>query len=68
MLKPIFDEAESLLKDEDPDMREMASEAMTVAKQAIEILLADLQRLLLPRDPNDKNNVFLEVRAGTGGE
>ncbi|MBQ77200.1 MAG: peptide chain release factor 1 [Cellvibrionales bacterium] len=63
-----IDEAESLLKDEDPDMREMASEAMAVARKAIEALSADLQRLLLPRDPNDKNNVFLEVRAGTGGD
>lgn len=62
------DEAESLLKDEDPDMREMASEAMGVAKQALEGLAAELQQLLLPRDPNDKNNVFLEVRAGTGGD
>ena len=40
-----IDEAESLLKDEDPDMREMASEAIAVAKQAIDTLSVDLQRL-----------------------
>lgn len=63
-----IDEAESLLKDDDPDMREMAVEDFTNGKKALEIIEAELQRLLLPRDPNDKNNVFLEVRAGTGGD
>ena len=61
-------EAESLLKDDDPEMRQMASEDLASSKKSIEILEAELQRLLLPRDPNDKNNVFLEVRAGTGGD
>lgn len=61
-------EAESLLKDDDPDMREMAAEDLAASKAELEILSARLQALLLPRDPNDKNNVFLEVRAGTGGD
>ncbi|MCH1487452.1 MAG: peptide chain release factor 1 [Pseudomonadales bacterium] len=61
-------EAEGLLKDDDPDMRELAEDDLAVGKASLEILSADLQSLLLPRDPNDKNNVFLEVRAGTGGD
>lgn len=61
-------EAEGLLKDDDPDMRQMAAEDLTSSKKNIEALEAELQKLLLPRDPNDKNNVFLEVRAGTGGD
>lgn len=61
-------EAESLLKDDDAEMRELAAEDLTNGKKAIESLEEELQRLLLPRDPNDKNNVFLEVRAGTGGD
>ena len=61
-------EAQSLLQDEDPDMRDLAAEDLSAAKDQIEHLETDLQRLLLPRDPNDRNNVFLEVRAGTGGD
>lgn len=61
-------EAEELLKDDDPDMREMAAEDVAVSKESILALESELQNLLLPRDPNDKNNVFLEVRAGTGGD
>ena len=61
-------EAESLLKDDDPDMRQMAADDLASSKKNIEGLEAELQKLLLPRDPNDKNNVFLEVRAGTGGD
>lgn len=63
-----IDEAESLLKDDDPDMRELAADDLASGKARIETLEIDLQHLLLPRDPNDKNNVFLEIRAGTGGD
>ena len=61
-------DAESLLDDDDPEMRAMAGDDMATADADIERLEAELQRLLLPRDPNDRNNVFLEVRAGTGGD
>lgn len=61
-------EAEGLLKDDDAEMRELASEDYAASKKLIESLELELQQLLLPRDPNDKNNVFLEVRAGTGGD
>ncbi len=66
--KEQMSEAESLLKDEDPEMRAMATEDFLESKKDVEILEVELQRLLLPRDANDKNNVFLEVRAGTGGD
>ncbi|MDE3270546.1 peptide chain release factor 1 [Pseudoalteromonas sp. G4] len=60
--------AEEMLKDNDPDMREMAQEEFKEAKANIEALEDELQVLMLPKDPRDNNNVFLEVRAGTGGD
>ncbi|WP_422910045.1 peptide chain release factor 1 [Pseudomonas sp. MAC6] len=60
--------AQALLKDSDPDMREMAEEEVAEAKAQLIELEATLQRMLLPKDPNDGRNVFLEVRAGTGGD
>ncbi len=63
-----IDEAQSLMKDGDADMREMAEEELKEATQNLEGLDRDLQTLLLPKDPNDKSNVFLEIRAGTGGD
>ncbi|HUN91532.1 MAG TPA: peptide chain release factor 1 [Burkholderiaceae bacterium] len=52
----------------DPDLRALAEEEATAARARIEALEGELERLLLPRDPNDERNVFLEIRAGTGGE
>lgn len=63
-----IEEAQSLMKDGDADMREMAEEELKEATQNLESLDTDLQTLLLPKDPNDKSNVFLEIRAGTGGD
>ncbi|MCG7568299.1 peptide chain release factor 1 [Pseudoalteromonas ruthenica] len=60
--------AQEMLKDSDPDMREMAQEEYKEAKAQVESLEEQLQVLMLPRDPRDNNNVFLEVRAGTGGD
>ena len=60
--------AQALLKDNDPDMREMAVEEVREAKERLIELEKDLQRMLLPKDPNDGRNVFLEIRAGTGGD
>jgi len=60
--------AQALLKDSDADMREMAEEEVASAKEQLVVLEERLQRMLLPRDPNDGRNVFLEVRAGTGGD
>jgi peptide chain release factor 1 len=52
----------------DPDMKALAEEETHAARARMEAIEADLQRLLLPRDPNDERNIFLEVRAGTGGD
>ena len=59
-------EAESMLAD--PDMREFAEEEMAAAKARLPELEIDLQKLLLPKDPNDERSVLLEIRAGTGGD
>lgn len=60
--------AQALLKDSDPDLREMAVEEVREAKEQLQVLESQLQRMLLPKDPNDGRNVFLEIRAGTGGD
>ncbi len=52
----------------DPDMKEFAEEEMKAAKARLPELETGLQKLLLPKDPNDERNVILEIRAGTGGE
>jgi peptide chain release factor 1 len=52
----------------DPEMAEMAAEEVAAASAELERLEGELQRLLLPRDPDDARNAFLEIRAGTGGD
>ena len=59
-------QAESLLSD--PDMKELAQQEIQDARAALDALEAQLQVALLPRDPDDSRNVFVEIRAGTGGE
>jgi peptide chain release factor 1 len=49
-------------------MKDFAEEEIKSAKERMENMQADLQRLLLPKDPNDDKNIFLEIRAGTGGD
>jgi len=60
--------AEEMKQDSDPEMREMALEEWLLAKQQCAKIENDLQTLLLPKDPDDDCNTFLEVRAGTGGD
>jgi len=60
--------AESMLKDNDPEIREMADLELKQSKAALEELEIELQKLLLPKDPNDESNIYLEIRAGTGGD
>jgi len=63
-----LDESMELLRDKDPDIKEMARdevEALTLKRDNLE---DDLKKLLLPKDPNDDKNVIIEIRAGTGGE
>ena len=52
----------------DASMKAYADEELKKARVALERLEAELQKALLPRDPNDDRNLFLEVRAGTGGD
>jgi peptide chain release factor 1 len=57
-----------MLQDSDPDLQAMAKEEIAIAAVQTEALLAQLQRMLLPKDPDDARNAFLEIRAGTGGD
>ncbi|HZP87100.1 MAG TPA: peptide chain release factor 1 [Burkholderiales bacterium] len=52
----------------DPEMKELAEAEVREGKERLLAIEAELQRLLLPRDPNDERNIFLEIRAGTGGD
>ena len=52
----------------DPDMRDLAHEELAVSERKLAKLETDLQTALLPRNPNDERNIFLEIRAGTGGD
>jgi peptide chain release factor 1 len=52
----------------DPALRSFAEDELRAARTAMERLEAELQKVLLPRDPNDERNIFLEIRAGTGGD
>ena len=63
-----IEEAKVLVNDPDPDMQEMGKEELALALTGLEEQEANLQVLLIPTDPNDSHNVFLEVRAGTGGD
>jgi len=63
-----LEEARAMLAEDDPELRAMAeAEIETLADQA-EALEAELHRHLIPKDPHDNANVFLEIRAGTGGD
>lgn len=61
-----IEDAETLL--DDPEMREMAREELSAAREEREKLYHKLRILLLPRDPNDEKNVIMELRGGVGGE
>jgi peptide chain release factor 1 len=67
-LKKQLEDTREMLKDPDPDVRELAQaefEELTAKEPEME---SALKRMLLPKDPNDERDVFVEVRAGTGGE
>jgi len=51
----------------DPEMAELAKESIADSQQQLQAIEPELQKLLIPRDPNDQKNIYLEVRAGTGG-
>ncbi|MFT4635571.1 MAG: peptide chain release factor 1, partial [Chitinophagales bacterium] len=60
--------AQMMIDEDDKEMRKMGHDEMNEIKARQDILLTDLQKLLLPKDPNDDSNIFLEIRAGTGGD
>ena len=59
-------EAESMLSD--PEMKAFAQEEIEAGKKRLEEIEVELQKLLIPKDPNDDKNIILEIRAGTGGD
>ena len=61
-------ESETLLRSEDPELRELAKEEYYEARSQREDLEKQLQILLIPRDPDDDKSVIVEIRAGVGGE
>ena len=63
-----IEETRLLLEDDDPQMRSMAETEISELEQSMQNSLDELQRLLLPKDPKDSRNIFLEIRAGTGGD
>ena len=61
-------DALEMMNDSDPEIKSMAADELEEAKANMESLSLDLQKMLLPKDPNDDNNIYLEIRAGTGGD
>ena len=67
--KEALDEAEGILKDGgDQDLVDLAKEEIKELRPAVEAYEKQLTILLLPKDPNDDKNIFLEIRAGAGGD
>jgi len=60
--------AQEMLADADPDMRTLGAEEVGRVGRDIAAADADLRKLLIPKDPRDDKNIFLEIRAGTGGD
>lgn len=62
------DRSDALEMMQDDELRELAKESLSEADESLERLDHELSVLLLPKDPNDSKNIYLEVRAGTGGD
>jgi peptide chain release factor 1 len=63
-----LDVARDMLQDKDPTVRQLAQEELNIAGVLKDALELELNKLLLPIDPMDDRNIFLEIRAGTGGD
>ncbi len=63
-----IEDASAMLEESDPEMRELAKDELPRLKSEREKLLKELKLMLVPKDPRDSKSVFLEIRAGTGGE
>jgi len=57
-----------MAEDDDPAIRRLANDEMPRLQSELEENVQTLRKLLIPKDPNDQRNIFLEVRAGTGGD
>jgi peptide chain release factor 1 len=63
-----IEESEEMMKDSDPEIQEMAKEEFKQAKDRLLVLEEELKLELAPKDPNDKKNCLMEIRAGAGGD
>lgn len=69
--KRVFDgiaNAKEMMKDEDPEMKEMAKSELDLLNDSLDKLNEDIKVLLIPKDPEDSKNAIMEIRAGTGGD
>ncbi len=67
-LQQEWDDIQAWLKDDDKELKQLAEQEYPIVKQKLEDMAEALQWDLIPQDPNDEKNVYLEVRAGTGGD
>ena len=67
-LRAALDEARALATGDDEELRELAEAELSALTEQLDASEAELQRLLLPADPDDRRNIYLEIRAGTGGD
>jgi len=63
-----IDAADDMMRGNDAELRELGQMELEAAREKRDALEVELNKLLLPKDPNDAKNIFLEVRAGTGGD
>lgn len=63
-----LNDAKLLLDEDDQELQQLAKQEIKQIDEGITKLEAELQLALLPKDPHDENNIFLEIRAGTGGD
>jgi len=61
-------DSKELLNEKDPEIKELAKQELKDGEESLAKLETDLQVLLLPKDPNDDNDIYLEIRAGAGGD
>lgn len=66
-LQTLAEAKELLLDESDPELRALVREEITATKETLQKLKQSLEILLLPKDPRDNRNIYLEIRAGTGG-
>src|SRR5262249_22515041 len=67
-LQAQIDDAQALLDDDDAELRQLAADDREQLRARVDRVEDDIKRLLVPKDRHDDANVFLEIRAGTGGD